>query len=107
MTDITHESQLSTPLATELFAALQEVHADIRGEKKLPRRRYNVPQTVDVKAIRKKLSMTQKGFAEAFYFSPSAVRNWEQGLRTPEAPIRAYLQVIAHNPALVMDVVLS
>ncbi len=99
-TDI--ESQLTTPLAKELLMALQEVRDDITGTKKLPRRRYNVPQAIDVKAIRAKLNMTQKGFAEAFYFSPSAVRNWEQGLRTPEAPIRAYLQVISHNPHVVM-----
>ena len=34
----TIESQLTTPLAKELFMALQEVRADIAGEKKLPRR---------------------------------------------------------------------
>lgn len=101
MTDPTDSSALQTPLAHELFAALQEVQADIQGKKPLPRRRYNVPDAVDVKAIREHLHMTQKDFAEAFYFSLSAVRHWEQGLRTPEAPIRAYLQVIARQPEVV------
>jgi putative transcriptional regulator len=105
MTDTTDNSALQTPLAHELFEALQEVRADIKGRQKLPRRRHHVPDAVDVKAIREKLNMTQKDFAESFYFSLSAVRHWEQGLRTPEAPIRAYLQVIAQQPDVVRGVV--
>lgn len=91
-------------LSQDLMQALQEVRDDIRGTKALPRQRYNIPNPVDVKAIREGLDMTQKDFAAAFCFSLSAVRHWEQGLRTPEAPIRAYLQVIAHKSEVVRGV---
>jgi len=38
-----------------------------------------VPQHVDVKAIRSKLSMTQEQFAATFGFSLPALRHWERG----------------------------
>jgi DNA-binding transcriptional regulator YiaG/uncharacterized DUF497 family protein len=49
----------------------------------------------EVRAIRRKLGLTQAAFARRFGFSVEAIRNYEQGLRQPPAPIRAYLRVIA------------
>jgi putative transcriptional regulator len=48
-----------------------------------------------VRAIRARLGLTQAAFARRFGFSVEAIRNYEQGLRQPPAPIRAYLRVIA------------
>jgi putative transcriptional regulator len=48
-----------------------------------------------VRAIRTRLGLTQTAFAQRFGFSVEAIRNYEQGLRQPPAPIRAYLRVIA------------
>jgi putative transcriptional regulator len=52
-------------------------------------------QPAAVREIRAKLGLTQAAFARRFGFSVEAVRNYEQGLRQPPAPIRAYLRVIA------------
>ena len=60
-----------------------------------------VPETIDVKAIRTKLAMTQEEFAGRFGFSVNTLRHWEQGLRQPEGPTRAYLMVIDRAPKAV------
>lgn len=62
-----------------------------------------VPATVDVKAIRANLGMTQKEFAGYFGFSLGTLRNWERGHRRPEGAARAFLTVIARKPDAVMD----
>lgn len=64
--------------------------------------RVTVPRHVDVKAIRKQLGMTQAQFAGTFGFTLHAVRNWEQGKRTPEGAARVLLLVIAREPAAVV-----
>ena len=63
--------------------------------------RVHVPEVVDVRAIRDKLAMTQEQFAARFGFSKSAVRDWEQGRKRPEASTRVFLTVIAKEPEAV------
>jgi putative transcriptional regulator len=58
----------------------------------------HVPSDVDVRKIRRSLELSQEAFAAQFGFSLSAVRNWEQGRRQPEAAARAYLLVIKNDP---------
>lgn len=52
--------------------------------------RVHVPTHVDVKAIRRRLGLTQRAFAARFGFSINTLRHWEQGKREPEGPTRAY-----------------
>ena len=59
------------------------------------------PEQIDVKAIRKRLGLSQAAFAEDFGFGVAAVRDWEQGRRVPEAGVRAYLVVIDREPEAV------
>lgn len=56
---------------------------------------------VNVKRIRKRLNLSQRGFAERFGFSIKSVRNWEQGIRRPEGPARLLLLVIEKEPEVV------
>jgi len=56
---------------------------------------------VDVRRIRRHLSLSQKAFAERFGFSLKSVRNWEQGVRRPEGPARLLLLVIEREPEVV------
>ena len=62
----------------------------------------HVPHDVDVKAIRSRLGMTQARFSETFGFSLDAIKHWEGGRRTPEAPARTLLTVIDKNPSAVL-----
>jgi putative transcriptional regulator len=64
--------------------------------------KVHVPQEIDVKAIRNRLGMTQVRFSDTFGFSLDAIKHWEGGRRTPEAPARTLLTVIDKNPAAVL-----
>ena len=57
----------------------------------------------NLKAIRKKLGLSQKEFAETFHLSLSAVRDWEQGRFVPDRAARTLLKVVAHNPDAVKE----
>jgi putative transcriptional regulator len=59
------------------------------------------PKPVDVKAIRKRVKMSQAEFARAYGISKRALQEWEQGGRQPDSAARAYLTVIAKEPAVV------
>ena|SRR5579863_1229502 len=59
------------------------------------------PKPVDVKAIRKRVKMSQGEFSRAYGISKRALQEWEQGGRQPDSAARAYLTVIAKEPAVV------
>jgi putative transcriptional regulator len=90
-----------TPIFNDLMNGLDEVEAFLAGQ--TSGYKVSVPTNVDVKSIRKRLNMTQARFSDAFGFSLDAVKHWEGGRRTPEASARAFLTVIAKNPAAVID----
>ncbi len=58
----------------------------------------HVPEEFDVKALRRKLGMSQARFAASFGFGLDAVQSWEQGRRRPEGAARVLLKVIEHDP---------
>lgn len=58
----------------------------------------HIPTEVDLKAIRRRLKLSQPAFARTFGFSVGRIRDWEQR-RTPiDAPSRVLLTVIAREP---------
>ena len=59
------------------------------------------PKPVDVKAIRKRVKMSQAEFSRAYGISKRALQEWEHGGRQPDSAARAYLTVIAREPAVV------
>ena len=84
----------------QMMNGLNDVEAFLAGEQK--GFKAHVPQEVDVKAIRNRLGMTQARFSNTFGFSLDAIKHWEGGRRTPEAPARTLLTVIDKNPAAVL-----
>ena len=62
-----------------------------------------VPVT-DVRAVRRRLKLSQTHFAVEFGFAPATLRNWEQGLTFPDGLARVLLAVIAKRPETVEDV---
>jgi putative transcriptional regulator len=79
----------------QILRSVRSLRAAVQAGAALP---AHVPAQVDVRAIRKKLGMSQAQFAAAFGFGLDAVQNWEQGRRRPEGAARAFLKVIAHEP---------
>lgn len=84
----------------QMMDGLNDVEAFLAGEQE--GFRAHVPHVVDVKAIRNRLGMTQARFSHTFGFSLDAIKHWEGGRRTPEAPARTLLTVIDKNPAAVL-----
>jgi putative transcriptional regulator len=84
----------------QMMDGLNEVEAFLAGKQE--GFKAHVPQDVDVKAIRNRLGMTQAKFSDTFGFSLDAIKHWEGGRRTPEAPARTLLTVIDKNPTAVL-----
>jgi putative transcriptional regulator len=87
---------------SKLFEEMAQGTAEARAYMEGKRKGYKVtlPETVDVRGIRKRLR--QERFADRFGLSVDAVRHWESGRRQPEAAARALLTLIAADPQFVM-----
>jgi putative transcriptional regulator len=59
------------------------------------------PTSVDVRAIRKHLGLSQRVFAERYGFGLHDVRAWEQGRSMPERSARILLRIIDTAPEAV------
>jgi putative transcriptional regulator len=91
-------------IGKQLIEAMDEVLADVKGEPTEVRKHVvMVPEEVDVKAIRRRLRMSQSVFATQFGFSLGTVQNWERGHRRPEGAARALLKVIDKRPDAVLE----
>ena len=66
------------------------------------RARVFAPREINVRALRRRLHMTQNAFSARFGFSVAALRHWERGERRPSGAALTLLNVIAHNPRAVM-----
>jgi putative transcriptional regulator len=87
----------------EIITSLKEAIAWAGGEN-IPVRvtAIQIP-TVDVRAVRRRLGLSQSEFAARFGFQPATLRNWEQGRTRPDGPARVLLAVIARHPEAVED----
>jgi putative transcriptional regulator len=56
---------------------------------------------VNVKKLRERLGQTQEAFAATYRIPLGTLRDWEQRRKWPDAPARAYLMVIARDPAAI------
>ncbi|MGE3284137.1 MAG: helix-turn-helix domain-containing protein [Alphaproteobacteria bacterium] len=83
----------------KIIEGSQEAVAYARGERTGTKVTVvHVPKSIDVRALRERLGMTQEEFAVQFGFSLGAVRHWEQGCRYPVGSARVLLKVIEHDP---------
>src|SRR5690349_15130543 len=88
----------TTTFGADLIEDLNTVLAHQRGEVELEQ---VWPRPLDVKALRKRVNMSQAEFSRAYRISKRALQEWEQGGRQPDSAARAYLMVIAKVPAAV------
>jgi putative transcriptional regulator len=87
----------------KIIRGLEQALAHAKGEATNVRERtIKVEDNVDVRTIRRKLSLTQQEFALQFGFSTAAVRHWEQGSRVPEMSARVLLTLIDRDPDYVL-----
>lgn len=87
-----------------IMAGLEEAKAIIEGSapaSSYRQHKVRVPDAVDVKWIRTRLKLTQEAFATRYGFSAGAVRDWEQGRKTPERSNRLLLTIIERRPEVI------
>lgn len=89
----------------EVITSLKEAIAWAGGEAVPVRVTAVEVPTTDVRAVRRKLRLSQSQFAAKFGFQPATLRNWEQGRTRPDGPARVLLAVIARHPEAVEDTV--
>ena len=61
----------------------------------------HIPDTVDVKSVRKRLGLSQEAFAATYGFALSTMRDWEQGRRQPDRSARILLKIVEKEPEAV------
>ena len=93
-----------TPVGADLIEGMKSVLAHQRGKLELEQ---VWPKPIDVKAIRKRVNMSQAEFARTYDISKRALQEWEQGGRQPDSAARAYLTVISKEPELVRRALLN
>jgi putative transcriptional regulator len=85
----------------KLVESVKQMGAIMRG-KNIPHRR-TVLTSVDVKALRERLGLTQNEFSGMIGVSIKTLQNWEQGRREPEGPAKALLRVVEKEPQAVLS----
>ena len=87
-------------LFDDLMESVTEAGAILRGTQK-PSRVFTI-NAATVKDIRKDLSLSQSQFASVVHVSIKTLRNWEQGIRTPDGAAAALLTAIRNDPKHVL-----
>ena len=90
-----------------LIQAAEEALAIAKGEADPSTYRTHIPQTIDVRGIRKAMGLTQAEFGMRFGFGVARVRDWEQGRTRPDAASRAFLVTIKAAPDVVTGALAS
>lgn len=91
-----------TNVGLEIEEALGEVLAHVRGEVELPGRVVDDPSAARIVALRRRMRLSRRKFADRFGLDARAVQDWEQGRRVPDRAARVLLTVIDRDPDAVV-----
>lgn len=94
-----------TAAGKRILAGLEDALAYSKGDHTRGRAHRVRVDAVDVAAVRKRLGLTQREFAEGFKISLGTLRHWEQGVRRPDGPARVLLAVIDKDPEHVIKAI--
>ncbi|HWU60705.1 MAG TPA: helix-turn-helix domain-containing protein [Ensifer sp.] len=90
-----------TTAGSRILQGAREALAFASDEADLEGYNVHIPAEVDVKAIRRKLGLSQQAFAARFGFSVGRIRDWEQHRSNIDAPSRIFLTIIDKEPEAV------
>jgi putative transcriptional regulator len=83
----------------EDFESLKRGLAEARAFIQEGRREgYVVHRPVDIKAVRAKTKLSQDKFARTYGLEVAALRDWEQGRRTPDRAAQTLITIIDRDP---------
>jgi DNA-binding transcriptional regulator YiaG len=92
---------METALFEDLMQSLKEAQAIANGER-APSRRFE-RRSLDVKAMRERIGLSQSEFAGLLRVSVRTLQNWEQARRQPTGPALALLKIVATAPDLAIQ----
>ncbi len=81
--------------------AIEDGHPTLSASDLKNARLVMPPAAVDVRAIRRRLRLSQRAFALKYGFSTRTVQEWEQGRAQPDRPARLLLAMIERAPKTV------
>ena len=81
-----------------LIAGMREAVEIMHGKADPETFRVHIPASIDVRAIRNKLGVSQSEFAMRYGFPLETLRKWEQGRRQPTGAAKTLLIVIDKRP---------
>ncbi|HTA77468.1 MAG TPA: helix-turn-helix domain-containing protein [bacterium] len=90
----------------DLLKSVQQMGEIMKGKKLVGTKvtyRATPATAKEVQKIRKELHLTQEVFARVVGESPSAIRHWEQGIRTPRGSAAKLIRVLKAHPKLVAE----
>ncbi|MGH7035876.1 MAG: helix-turn-helix domain-containing protein [Stellaceae bacterium] len=86
----------------KILAGLKDMEAHLAGDKsRAVIHVVRVPEEIDVRALRKRLKLSQAQFAAKFGLDARALQDWEQKRRKPDRSTRVLLTVIDKEPKAV------
>lgn len=97
----------------DIFAELMEGFDALEGERKGKRtlRTWTATRTPPpdmppekIRALRKKLGVSQPVFAHQLRTEPRTIQNWEQGISKPNAQAAILLGLIDRDPTILDDI---
>lgn len=92
-----------TKFGADLIQSMSEALAHAQGKDMPGIQVHSIDVgTVDAKAVRKKLDLTQDEMATVLGTSPSGYKKWEQGKREPSGAARTLLRVMDREPEAVL-----
>jgi len=82
----------------EILDSINEIKAGSVGRVHV----YITPS--QIKAVRRKVGVSQSSFAAMLNVSPRTLQEWEQGRRQPNGPARSLLAIAAKRPEVMQEV---
>lgn len=93
----------SATVGERIIEGLDQAIAWTHGKKTGARVTPGATPRVDVRALRKRMGLSQSEFANRFGLPPGTLRNWEQGRSEPDAASRVLLAVLDKHPKIVEE----
>lgn len=92
-------------VGNELIQGVEDAIDYMRGKKGATiTHKLEIPDEVDVRLIRKKLSLSRQEFADRYGFSIRTLQHWEQGDRHPHGSAMILLLLLQRDPKTIENI---
>lgn len=95
-------------ISNEIIQGMKDAIKHVRGKKtKSKIHKVEIPDEIDVRAIRHNLKLSRTEFAAKFGFSSRTLQHWEQGDRRPHGPAKVLLLLLEREPTVIEEILAS